>query len=723
MRNLVIGWCMLGLLLDSCSDPGQSLEMSDVDWPAYGGNSAGNRYSHLQQINTENVHELSMAWRYHPDDSLAPGERPGRIVCQPIVVDGTLYGTGSESRLFALDAASGEEIWVFNPEEDCNNRGLNYWQEGKDRRILYVAGSNLYAVDATTGRLKEGFGIGGHVDFYLGLEHDRFDVRNFSITSTCPGVIYKDVLVIGSTVSEYGDALPGDIRGFDVRTGELRWVFHTIPQPGEFGYDTWPKDAYQKIGGANCWAGMVLDDTRGVVYLGTGSPSVDFYGGDRAGANLFANCIIALDAITGERKWHYQTVHHDLWDLDIPCPPNLVTVQHDGKKVDAVVQTTKDGLIYVLDRDTGASLFPVEERPVPESDLPGEQPYPTQKFPLKPDPLVRQVLTEADLPDPQLFPEAAKEIRDRFSKIRHGEKFIPPSSKGIWYIGTGGGAQWGGNSVDPQGILYQNVNEIPTDLLMVDFAERTKVRNNRASSLFIQHCTACHGEDRKGDGLEIPSLVDIKHRLVKDDIKQLLVDGRGRMPSFRHLRNSERRAIIRYIFDELQVPASEDEIHGDGPVAADADQNFPYVPTYINTGYNKVRDSKGYPGIKPPWGTLNAVDLNTGQHLWQVPLGEFEELTEKGIPITGTHNFGGPVVTAGDLVFIAGTEDWKIRAFSRQSGQTLWDYRLPRRGTATPITYAVDGKQYVVIAAGGYGIRQGPITGENQYIAFALPQE
>ncbi len=712
---------LLILLFTNCTSLLSDETKVEKEWPSYGGNAAGNRYSPLTQINLDNVHELKVAWKYQATDSVGPGERQWTIKCQPIMIDGILYGTGSKSKLFALDAATGQELWKFEPDGRRTNRGLNFWQNGEDKRIFYVAGSYLYSVDATTGKLINGFGENGKVDFHTGLENERFDIQDLSITSTSPGVIYKDVLVMGSAVSERGDALPGHIRGFDVRSGKLLWVFHTVPQPGDLGYDTWPQDAYKKIGGANNWAGMVLDEERGVVYLGTGSPSVDFYGGDRAGANLFANCILALEAETGKLQWYYQTIHHDLWDLDIPCPPNLITVTHEGKMIDALVQTTKDGMIYVLDRDTGKSLFPVEERPVPTAGLAGEHPYPTQKFPLKPLPLVtRQVITEADLPDSLLFPDAYSYIKARFLKIRSGQKFIPPVKEGIWYIGTSGGAEWGGNAVDPSGILFQNVSEIPTEIQMVDMADKLKASSSYGNTLYVTHCSACHGLDRKGNGLAIPSLVGISNKLSSSDISNLFDTGRGRMPSFQHIRRNDREAIIRYILNQAPKVQLNDDGSEGGNLATPKDQDFPYEPPYLHTGNNRVVDANGYPGIKPPWGTLNAVDLNTGEYLWRVPLGEYEELSKKGIPITGTPNLGGPIVTAGGLIFIAATEDGKIRAFDKNTGRTVWEYQLPGRGFATPITYEMGGKQYVVIAASSRGGDGKPSVGGN-YIAFSLP--
>lgn len=699
------------------------------DWPTYGGNHAGNRYSPLTQINTGNVKNLQVAWMYDASEQFAGNEpKPSRameIQCQPIVIDGILYATTPGLKAFALRAATGEPLWKFDPFTDKQaryrpNRGVMYWADGGDKRILYVAGPHLYALDAKTGKLIDSFGKNGKVDLHDGLETiPNREIKDLAITSTTPGVIYKNTVVMGTTVSEYGDALPGHVRGYDVRTGRIAWTFHTVPQPGEFGYDTWPPEAYKKIGGANSWAGMVLDEKRGVVYLGTGSPSVDFYGGARQGMNLFSDCILALNAETGKMQWYYQTIHHDLWDNDLPCPPNLVRVKHNGKLVDAVAQTTKDGLVYVLDRDTGASLFPVEERPVPTDGVPGEHPWPTQKFPLKPLPFARQVYTEADLPD--LTPEARAFAEKRFLETRRGHKYIPPSIEGTLLFGISGGAEWGGNAADPEGILYQNANEMPWDLKMTDIASLTRESASLGNSLYLTNCSPCHGLDRKGSGQEYPSLLNIDKKLPFKEILSVLETGRGRMPSFRHLPEKERTAIVAFLVNkekETRLVKHEDDHSLSGPPAASED-DFPYVPPYSNNGMKKFKDPQGYPAIKPPWGTLNAIDLNTGEYVWRVPLGEFPELTKKGIPITGTENYGGPIVTAGGLVFIAGTKDERIRAFDKKTGRVVWEYQLPAGGFATPCTYMVNGKQYIVIAAGG--AKNGHKPGGN-YVAFALPE-
>ncbi len=704
---LIYGWIKI--------DSGDISE-TGKDWPVYGGNKAGNRYSPLNQITIENVKNLKVAWMYN-----AAVTKTGDIQCQPIVVNGILYGTTPDLKLFALNAGTGEEIWKFSPNKEDrphSNRGVTYWENGDDKRILYTVSSKLYAVNAATGEIIKTFGDNGRSDLHEGLQTNMdYDVTKASINATSPGIVYKNTFIIGSTVSEGGDALPGHIRAFDIITGKLAWVFNTIPQPGEFGYDTWPKDAYKKIGGTNCWSGITLDEKRGVVYFGTGSPASDFYGAARTGANLFSDCIMALDAQTGKMKWYYQTIHHDLWDRDHPCPPNLITVTHNGKRIDVVVQATKDGMVYVLDRDKGTSLFPVEERSVPIKGLPGEHPYPTQKFPLLPAPFTRQVFTEADITN--LSPEAHAYAMKRFSKIKSNNKFTPPSTTGTLVAGYSGGAEWGGNAIDPDGILYQNANEEPWELVMSDrvtaTASRQKTRITQGHALYISNCASCHGQDRKGSGAELPSLINVEKRRSVDDIQNLLKTGSGRMPSFQHLPERDRNLIVSFVTntDNGQPWASTPR----KPVnASAANTGYPYLPPYLSNPWKRFTDQDGYPAIKPPWGTLNAIDLNTGKYLWKIPLGEYPELAKKGVPITGTVSYGGPLVTAGGLVFIAGTKDEKIRAFERKTGKMVWEYQLPAGGFATPVTYEVAGKQYVVIAAGG-GREQKP--GGN-YIAFAL---
>ncbi|MDF9796372.1 quinoprotein glucose dehydrogenase [Catalinimonas alkaloidigena] len=728
------------LMVGSCQQPELESQSSrgritGVDWPTYGGNNAGNRYSVLDQINKENIHELQLAWTFDTGENNDPNERAMNLQCQPIVVNGILYGTTPQMKVFAVHAGSGEQIWKFDPFADPEKRpryhpvrGVMYWADGDDQRILYTAGASLYAINANTGEKILSFGEQGEVDLHTGLGGEEtlgYNVANYSIRVTTPGVIYKDLLITGSSVSESGSALPGYIRAFNVRTGELAWTFHTIPLPGEFGYETWAKDSYRKLGGANCWAGMTLDEERGMVYAGTGSPSVDFYGGAREGENLFANCVIALNAETGERVWHFQTVHHDLWDRDIPCPPNLLTVRHDGKMIDAVAQATKDGYIFLFDRDTGTPLFEVEEVPVPTSPaLPGEKPWPTQPVPTRPAPFSVQELTEDNLTD--RTPEAHAYALERFRNSRHGSKYMPPSLEGSLYFAFGGGAEWGGNAADPQGILYQNANNMLWWLKMKEVeAQEVSAKLSKGASLYNVNCATCHGAIDKGNsqnsqGQAYPALVDVGKRMSRAQISTILESGRGRMPSFQHLPKEDRDAIVRYLFQPETDAEPVVDIHNTKAEAShQGGEDFPYMPPYVNNGHVQFRDQENYPAVEPPWGTLSAIDLNSGEYKWQVPLGEYPELSEKGLAPTGTENHGGPIVTAGGLLFIAATYDEHLRAFDTSTGEVVWKYKLPAGGFATPITYMVDGRQYIVIAAGGtrYDLKPG-----GSYVAFALPE-
>ncbi|MEO6187830.1 MAG: PQQ-binding-like beta-propeller repeat protein [Ginsengibacter sp.] len=714
-------------LIASCSTPDVSL-VAGKDWPLYGGNKEGNRYSPLTQIDTSNVQNLEVAWMYNaaePIDSTDPNNRAKAIQCQPIVVHGILYGTTPELKLFALDAGTGKQLWKFEPLKDGKNyrminanRGVAYWESGKEKRILYSAGASLFSVNADNGQVDSAFGTHGIVDLHEGLAPDSsIDVSQLSVSANTPGIVYKNLLIIGSSVSEAGDAAPGSVRAFDVTNGKLVWTFHTVPHPGEVGYDTWPKDAWKQIGAANNWSGLSLDPKRGVVFFGTGSPSSDFYGGNRKGMNLFANCVLALDASTGKMKWYFQTIHHDLWDRDIPSPPNLTTINHNGKMIDVAVQSTKDGLVYVLNRDDGTSIFPIEERPVPTNGLPGEHPWPTQKYPSKPLPLSHQVFTEDDITD--LSPESHSYVSELYKKYRTDNKFTPPDTTGTILFGFSGGAEWGGNAVSPDGIFFQNSNDDPWLTIMVDTGTRNQefTSMSTGNKLYQVNCAVCHGEDRRGSGTQFPSLINVGKNRTAAQINSVIKTGAGRMPSFQRLSESDRNLIVAYLFN--MPPNARPQVfseHNSTAAAPETKKQFGFKPAYVNKVWRRLTDQDGYPAIKPPWGTFNAIDLNTGDYLWRVPLGEYPELAKKGIPITGTESYGGPLATAGGLVFIAGTRDEKIRAFDKKTGKVVWEYLLPAGGFATPISYEVDGIQYIVIAAGGArGLKAG-----GNYVAFAL---
>ena len=691
-----------------------------TNWETYQGDSGRNQYSSLKQINKSNVGGLEVAWKYKTNDKLRSNSQ---IQCNPIVVDNVLYGTSPSIKLFALNAATGELLWEFDPELEFSphvNRGVTYWESGNDKRIFFTAGSLLFGINAKTGKPVVSFGTNGVTSLKSGLGAWAADLY---VISSTPGLVYKDYLIIGSSVSESAGAAPGYIRAFNARDGSVEWVFHTIPKPGEFGYDTWPEDAYKRVGGANSWAGMSLDEERGVIYAPTGSASFDFWGGNRKGANLFANSIIAIEAETGKRVWHYQTIHHDLWDRDLPAPPNLVTVNHNGTTIDAVSQTTKSGHVFLFNRDTGEPLFPIEERAVGKSDLIDEETWPTQPFPLKPPPFARQHFTEELITD--ISPEAHEYVKAIWSTTRTGKQFIPPSAQGTMYFpGFDGGAEWGGASFDPTtNILYVNSNEMPwiqhmveLDLSM-DKESRPKTIKDIGEKIYKSNCALCHGQDRKGNTSgSYPSLVSVKDRISRDELITILKNGQGFMPSFGQLSNDKNDALIAFLFDE-QVNNDKKKLfdgYVDSLLNEMEESSFPYT----HTGYNRFFDEEGYPAVKPPWGTLNAIDLNKGEILWQVPLGEFEELTKRGIPKTGTENYGGPVVTASGLIFIAGTMDEHIRAFDKDTGEEIWKHKLPAGGYATPSVYEVNGKQYVAIACGGG--KMGTKPGD-YYLAFALP--
>ena len=702
-------------LIVACVSPGASGPGAASNWSVTGSDPGNSRYSRLDQINRTNVSGLRVAWVYHTRDSLI-----GQIQATPIVVDGVMYSTTPALAVIALRADSGTLIWRFDPPNRAQashvNRGVVYWSDGVDRRIYFSAGRRLYSLDASTGRAVPAFGDSGWVDLATGLGRD---IGDSYIVATSPGVVYQDLLIQGTRVGEEEGSAPGDIRAYDVHTGKIRWTFHTIPRPGESGYDTWPADAWKTAGGANSWPGMSVDVARGIVYIPTGSATPDFYGGARIGQNLFANTLLALDAKTGKRIWHFQTIHHDVWDRDLPSAPNLLQVTRNGARIDAVAQITKSGFVFVFDRQTGTPLFPVEERAVPGSDLNGEQTWPTQPIPLAPAPFARQSITESDLTD--LTPSARAGAVARFRTLRHDALFAPPSKQGTIVLpGFDGGGEWGGAAVDREtGVIYVNGSDVPWVAAMREAAPtvQSSAAPRSGEAVYSASCASCHGADRRGRD-RAPSLVDVGSRLPLGQIFQVLERGRGFMPSFARLPEPEKQAVVAYLLNRAAPPLENPSPRRSGsPATPPSVQVAPSSP-YEFVGYERWRDSAGYPAIKPPWGTLSAIDLNDGQYLWRIPLGEHPALTAKGIPPTGTEQYGGAIVTAGGLVFIAATMDEKFRAFDKATGKLLWQTSLPAAGYATPSTYAVRGKQYVVIAAGGGKL--GTKSGDS-YVAFALP--
>ncbi len=763
---------------------GGGLQAQNVSWPAYGG-ADGDHYSGLAQMNRADVHRLRQAWVFDT------GEK-GNIETNPIIIGRTLYAYTPSQKVIALDAATGKLRWKFDSGIASTQpaRGVAYWTDGKDERILAGVMNYLYCLDAKSGKPILSFGENGRIDLRKGL---REPWQQQSIALTTPGSIYKDLIIVSGRDPETHPAPPGDIRAFDVHTGALRWVFHTIPRPGEPGYETWPPDAWKTAGAANNWGGMTVDKKRGIVYAPTGSAVMDFYGGDRIGDDLYANTILALDAETGKLLWHFQGVHHDIWDRDFPTAPALYTVEKDGQSIPALAQVTKQSYVYLFNRVTGESLFAIEERPFPASTVPGEKTSPTQPVPTAPAPFGRQELTADMLTN--RTPEAHAWAVNEFSKLRSNGQFYPfaVGRQTVIFPGFDGGGEWNGPAVDPvSNTLFVGSSE----MAWLGGLDEVTAGGSPGEKIYRQQCALCHGANRAGSPPTFPSLIDVEKRMGTEKVTANIHNGTGRMPSFPNLDDVQIASLLDYLrapvatttetpaptaarpegtdqagaevyavrcadchgehlegsrkhfpmligvaarLNGVQVralihdgkgkmPAMDDipdadvasllRFLGVGAIAAPATSS---APDYTFTGYRKFLDPDGYPAIAPPWGTLNAIDLKTGKYLWKIPIGEYPELAAKGMKNTGTEMYGGPIVTAGGVLFIGATVyDRKLRAFDTHNGNLLWETVLPFAGIATPATYMVDGRQYVVIAASGGRDPKGPVGG--QYVAFALPR-
>ena len=695
-------------------------------WSDYAGGADAAQYSALAQINRSNVSQLRIAWSYPTSDG-------NKYLFNPIVVDGTMYVLAKNNSIVAVDAATGRELWLHPINANTRlvtNRGINYWESSdrSDRRLLFAADNFLQEIDARTGQSIVDFGQQGRVDLREGLGRGPESLT--LVQSTTPGRIFEDLLILGSATNEEYESGPGDIRAFNVRTGHLVWTFHTVPHPGEFGYETWPKDAWKTVGGANAWSGLSVDEKRGIVFVPTASPKYNFYGADRTGANLFGDCLLALNARTGKLLWYFQMVHHDIWDYDNGTAPMLLTVRHNGKMRDVVAQVGKEGFVWVFDRETGESLWPIEERPVPRSNMPGEVTWPTQPFPVKPPPFARQSFTVKDL-SPFLEPGERDEFQKTIEGARNEGLFTPPGvSNTIEMPGNNGGANFQGAAVDPiHGKLFVISKDLPS-MLKLELNPRESLREGsspeeRGRAVFQTNCRLCHGADLAGEPPAIPSLVGMGSRLSDDQVREVVSHGRGPMPAFSKLSGVELQTLLAYLMHPERAAATSTT-----EVAAIDPTSLPPEKLRYRSGFGFMFSRSGLPAIAPPWTTLTAYDLNEGTIEWQVPLGEVPELAAKGFRNTGSHfPKVGPVVTAGGLIF-TGTRDRKVRALDSATGKVLWEAEVAAGLEGMPAVYEIDGREYVVFCAAaqattythdvpGHAALQASIPGA--YIAFTLP--
>ncbi|HLH56125.1 MAG TPA: PQQ-binding-like beta-propeller repeat protein [Verrucomicrobiae bacterium] len=657
-----------------------------LTWHRSHGDNGGMRYSALDQINRTNVAQLQQAWIYHS------GDGSNNLQCNPIIVGKTMIAPTPGKFMVGIDAENGKEQWRFKPEGRPAFRGLIYWpgSAAAGGRVMFCAGKYLYALDPATGEPIASFGQAGHT-LLPGRPQGGFGA------ATAGPAIFEQIIVV-----------PGfekDVWGFDVVSGKHLWTFHTVPHAGEFGYDTW--DQTEEYG-ANCWTGMAMDEVRGIAYIATGGAKPNFIGVTHLGDNLFANCLIALDARTGKRLWHFQEIPHDLWDRDISAPPNLATITRDGKKIDVVAVTTKNADTLLLDRVSGKPIFPYRMRRAPTSDLPGEVTAPYQPDLELPERFGKMEFTAEDLTD--RTPEAAEFAKAQFKSVTTG--FFRPASLGRpnLYWGMDGGAEWSGACVDPNtGRLYVSANRLGWMISVFrddDPPDDPKAPKTHGRLVYETACAQCHGPTKMGIGVA-PPLRGLRFRLTEADIIRQVRTGTNGMTAFPTMSESDVKAVTDYLLLKENGAAP--------PITKSA------RPRYSFTGYPRFLDNEGYPASKPPWGTLNCLDLNTGKLVWTVPLGEYSALTAQGVPKTGTENYGGAIVTAGGLLFCSGTRDSKIRAFDKETGAELWSGSLPWVGSAPPSTYSINGRQYVVIASTGNKLGKQSEYGD-AYVAFALPQ-
>lgn len=658
-----------------------------LSWYRSHGDNSGERYSALDQINRQNVTNLQVAWIYHSHDGAK------NLQCNPITVGEVMFAPTAGNQIVAVNAVTGTEIWRFKPEGESRPafRGLIYWPgdgHGQER-VMFCAGKYLYALNPKTGQAITSFGSKGRAEL-PGVSEGEFGA------ATAAPAIFKHIIIVAG--------FEKDVWGFDVVTGQWRWTFHTVPQAGEYGFDTWDQpESYA----ANAWAGIALDEVRGIAYITTGGPKPNFTGVGHLGDNLFSDCVIALDARTGQRRWHFQEVRHDLWDQDITTPPVLTTITRGGKRVDVVAAGTKLGNTLLLDRVTGKPIFPFRLRRAPASTVPGEITSPYQPDPELPEPFSKHQFTAADL---FVRDDTTETYVNTQFKSAVTDWFAPPAEgKTILYFGMDGGAEWTGACVDPQsGQLFLNVNHIGWMISLYrdeDPPEDFNAPKTPGRIVYEANCAPCHAKNKMGMGTA-PPLVGLRFRRDANSITNQILRGKNAMPAFTNLPPESITALADYLlWRDRPVPKTDTK---------------PARPRYNFTGYNRFFDNEGYPANQPPWGTLVCLDLNTGKLRWQVPLGEYPKLVEEGLKNTGTENYGGPIVTAGGLVFCSGTRDHKIRAFDKDTGKELWSATLPWTGSAQPTTYQVNGRQFVV--TGATGIKLDKELGD-AYVAFALPTD